>query len=148
MCKICYPAICCFLFTFLVVRKINRCGHLRRHEWQPPPAVCSRLQSCSFFSFRRARWDAQLTHNPQTHTEAYTNTDIQVPDVLLHSLASDLQRSWSIVAQKRGKQTNKQVRNATLKTHAKNNIYCSVDHPPCFHRFQLTIPACSGSLKR
>lgn len=59
------------------------------------------------FFFCRTRWDAQLTHNPQTHTEAYTNTDVQVPDVLLHSLTSDLQRSWSIVAQKRGKQTNK-----------------------------------------
>lgn len=145
MCKICYPAICCFLFTFLVVRKINRCGHLRRHEWQPPPAVCSRLQSCSFFSPGQMGCST-YTQSTNTHRSIHKHRHpstrcapplprIRPPEVMVNCGSEK-------------RKTNKQVRNATLKTHAKNNIYCSVDHPPCFHCFQLTISACSGSLKR
>lgn len=147
MCKICYPAICCFLFTFLVVRKINRCGHLRRHEWQPPPAVCSRLQSCSFFFFSPGQMGCSTyTQSTNTHRSIHKHRHpstrcapplprIRPPEVMVNCGSEK-------------RKTNKQVRNATLKTHAKNNIYCSVDHPLCFYRFQLTISACSGSLKR
>lgn len=54
--------------------------------------------------FCSARWDAQFTHNPQTHTEA----DAQIPDVFLHSFGTDHWRSWSTVAQREiNKLTNK-----------------------------------------
>lgn len=146
MCKICYPAICCFLFTFLVVRRINRCGHLRRHEWQPPPAVCSRLQSCSFFFLPDQMGCSTYTQSTNTHRSIHKHRrpstrcapplpHIRPPEVMVNCGSEK-------------RKTNKQVRNATLKKHAKNNIYWSVDHPPCFYRFQLTISACSGSLKR
>lgn len=48
------------------------------------------------FFFYSARWDAQFTHNPQTHTEA----DAQIPDVFLYSFGTDHWRSWLTVAER------------------------------------------------
>lgn len=147
MCKICYPAICCF-FIYFPCCKEDKQMWASSQTWVTAPS-CRLLQASVlfFFFFSPGQMGCSTyTQSTNTHRSIHKHRHpstrcapplprIRPPEVMVNCGSEK-------------RKTNKQVRNATLKTHAKNNIYCSVDHPPCFHCFQLTISACSGSLKR
>lgn len=100
-----------------------------------------------FFFF--ARPDGMLNlHTIHKHTQKRTQTQTSKYQMCSSTPSHQTSRGhgqlW--LRKEENKQTSKKCH--TQDTRAKNNIYCSVDHPPCFYRFQLTISVCSGSLKR
>lgn len=145
MCKICYPAICCF-FIYFPCCKEDKQMWASSQTWVTAPS-CRLLQASVLFFFFFAGPDGMLNlHTIHKHTQKHTQTQTSKYQMCSSTPSHQTSRGHGQLWLR--KEENKQVRNATLKTHAKNNIYWSVDHPPCFYRFQLTISACSGSLKR
>lgn len=130
----CCLHLCCYLLSCVCAEEKQMWASSQKCA--TAPSHCTLRAPVLFFCL--ARWDAQLTHNPHT----LTDTHIQTPDVLPHSLETDHWRSRTTVAQRKKKgrkKTNKQTKKGTY-TLTSPIIHCIITitisiHPSIYPRF-------------